>query len=248
MNWSEAAGWNGRELLFAARGAETFMEHQEALHIHAAERYLLGELEGPEREAFEEHFFDCQECSEAVTANAMLADNSRAVFRQREQRRALEAAARRSGRLRDWLALPRLVPALAAMALLVVAGYQQMVTIPGLRQQLTQSNAVQPVAAFALHAESRGAAQVIQAPRGAKHFTIFIDLPAESAPSYQCDILDAAGAVRASVQVTRPPAGDTLDLLLDPARFPAGEYTLVVGNAAAPAGEIGRYAFALQYK
>ena len=224
------------------------MEHQEALQFHAAERYLLGELEGPEREAFEEHFFDCRECAEAVAANAMLADNSRAVFREREQRRALQAAARRSGRLRDWLAVPRLIPALAAMALLLVAGYQRMVTIPGLRRQLAASNAVQPVEAFALRAESRGGAQVIAAPRAAKHFTLYIDLPVESAAAYRCDILDAAGAVRASLQVARPAAGDTLNLLLDPARFPAGEYTLVVHNAAAPAGELGRYAFTLQYK
>ena len=33
------------------------MTHQEAQEAHAPERYLLGELRGPERERFEEHLF-----------------------------------------------------------------------------------------------------------------------------------------------------------------------------------------------
>src|SRR4051794_38028361 len=38
------------------------MEHQEAIKTYAAEGYLLGELTEAEREAFEQHFADCESC------------------------------------------------------------------------------------------------------------------------------------------------------------------------------------------
>ena len=35
------------------------MDHSEAVQLMATERYLLGELSPDQREAFEEHFFEC---------------------------------------------------------------------------------------------------------------------------------------------------------------------------------------------
>lgn len=39
----------------------------------AAERYILGEMDGRERDAFEEHFFDCSECATAVRDTVKIA-------------------------------------------------------------------------------------------------------------------------------------------------------------------------------
>src|SRR5690348_12606740 len=39
------------------------MDHNEAIQQMLAERYLLGELTAEQRDAFEEHAFDCRECS-----------------------------------------------------------------------------------------------------------------------------------------------------------------------------------------
>lgn len=61
------------------------MDHAEAARKLAAEQYLLGELSGPEREEFEEHFFDCPECVEALEMGAGFIENARAVFREDRQ-------------------------------------------------------------------------------------------------------------------------------------------------------------------
>jgi len=37
------------------------MDHNEAIQLQAAEKYVLGELRRPCAMKFEEHFFDCQE-------------------------------------------------------------------------------------------------------------------------------------------------------------------------------------------
>jgi hypothetical protein len=38
------------------------IDHQDAVKSLMAERYLLGELNAGEREAYEEHFFSCDAC------------------------------------------------------------------------------------------------------------------------------------------------------------------------------------------
>src|SRR5438270_8453217 len=44
------------------------IDHQQAINKMMAERYLLGELALQERDAFEEHLFDCSACFEQVRA------------------------------------------------------------------------------------------------------------------------------------------------------------------------------------
>jgi len=58
------------------------MDHAEAARKLAVEQYLLGELNGPEREEFEEHFFGCAECVEALELGTGFISNARAVFRE----------------------------------------------------------------------------------------------------------------------------------------------------------------------
>jgi anti-sigma factor RsiW len=56
------------------------MDHNEALQLQAAEKYVLGELSQPLRDEFEEHFFECQECALDVKAAAGFADNASRVL------------------------------------------------------------------------------------------------------------------------------------------------------------------------
>jgi hypothetical protein len=58
------------------------MDHAEAVRKLAVERYLLGELRGLAREEFEEHFFGCPECVEALEMGIGFMKNARAVFNQ----------------------------------------------------------------------------------------------------------------------------------------------------------------------
>jgi hypothetical protein len=51
------------------------IDHEEALKTHAVELYLLNELTERERFAFEEHYFECQTCAEAVEAGQIFSHN-----------------------------------------------------------------------------------------------------------------------------------------------------------------------------
>lgn len=57
------------------------MNHEEALQLEAAEKYVLGELSQSLRDQFEKHFFECQECAFDVKATAGFVDNVRNVLR-----------------------------------------------------------------------------------------------------------------------------------------------------------------------
>ena len=54
-------------------------EHLAAVDSQAAERYILDELEPAERDAFEEHFFDCIQCSSDVRDEMKIAAGVRAA-------------------------------------------------------------------------------------------------------------------------------------------------------------------------
>lgn len=100
------------------------MDHAEAARKLAVEQYLLGELSGPEREEFEEHFFRCPECVEALETGAGFMQNARAVFREEQ---ALQPARHKIRWNWAFSTGWRLAPA-AAMAgwtaACVLAGYQ----------------------------------------------------------------------------------------------------------------------------
>ena len=57
------------------------MDHSQALRLHAAEKYLLGELAPEVREQFEEHYFECEECANDVKAGAAFIDCARVSFK-----------------------------------------------------------------------------------------------------------------------------------------------------------------------
>src|SRR5579862_9461649 len=56
------------------------MEHDDAIRLHAAERYVARELSADEQDAFEEHFFDCPECAESVRFELTFRANMREVL------------------------------------------------------------------------------------------------------------------------------------------------------------------------
>ncbi len=59
------------------------MTHQQALDTMAAERYLLDEMTEIEKHAFEEHFFDCDDCAHEVRLGEQIRVEVRSVPRFR---------------------------------------------------------------------------------------------------------------------------------------------------------------------
>ena len=117
------------------------MEHLEAVKLNAAEKYLLGELPAEERDAFEEHYFVCAECATDVKAGAAFIDNAREAMRRAPVNEVVAAPTPAGGW--GWLGWFRPGYAMAAVALLVaVIGYQNLVTIPKMRNETDVAQAL----------------------------------------------------------------------------------------------------------
>ena len=111
------------------------MDHNQALQLQAAVKYVLGELSQVQRDEYEEHYFDCAECAVDIKALATFADTTREVLRrERESQLAKELVPARGGWLR-WLQPVVAVPVFAA--LLLIIAYQNTVTIPQAREEAT---------------------------------------------------------------------------------------------------------------
>jgi hypothetical protein len=231
------------------------MEHSEALQQMIAERYLLNELTPDTREEFEEHLFDCPECALDLRAGAAFVEAAKTQLPSLAV--ALPATApsrsRKPGVQREWW-LSWLQPAFAVPAfasLLLVVGYQNLVTYPRLRAAADQPRLL-PWAP--LHGAMRdGAPLAITADR--RHgVALPVDLPAQSSldayASYSLDLYDPQGKL-AWTGVVAPPSdsgSQRLSLVIPGAMLQSGAYSLVVSGAGAH-GErtvIDRYAFDLR--
>src|SRR3954465_7637824 len=100
-----------------------YMDHEQSINTHAAERYLLEELPPELREEFEQHYFDCPECAEEVLLGFQFDRNLKAVFR--DQARAVDSRWRRP-HIKGWLSW---APIAAGLAIAVFSGYQNAVQI-----------------------------------------------------------------------------------------------------------------------
>ena len=68
------------------------MEHQSAVELRFAERYLLGELSPDETARFEAHFFECAFCADEVRQGARLVANLKAVLQDSIHEQTISAA------------------------------------------------------------------------------------------------------------------------------------------------------------
>jgi hypothetical protein len=175
------------------------MEHQRAVQNLAVESYLLGDMSPSERDAFEEHFFECSLCGEDVRAAAKFMEDARKILGARNlgaeiagedagaddrltTGRPLPGSSRTAktpggGRTPGWLVWLKpqfAVPALAALLLLV--GFQSVRTIPDLRHQLEEAVAPRVVTSIVLRRSVRGDASVLAVPAGAA-VMLTLDLP-----------------------------------------------------------------------
>jgi hypothetical protein len=171
------------------------MTHSEAVETMATERYLLDELTPELRDAFEEHFFECQECAMDVRAGSLFLDEARAQLPQLVAD-AVAPRPRRDQNLerkKPWWALWS-APGFAAPVFAVLLGviaYQNISLIPALR---SAANEARIVPMTMVHAGTRGAEPTpIKADRH-KGALILIDLPMEPVyASYVFELVDAQG-------------------------------------------------------
>jgi hypothetical protein len=191
------------------------MNHEDAAKSMTAERYTLGELEPSERDAFEEHFFECSACADDVRDEARFATGVRT------------AGARvipHTGRFNWW--------AVAASVLAAGLGYQTLVVIPQMAtRRITPVESARVLAAQPLAAESRGSGETVVIARADEPVHLELPFVADTPGPHRGEIRDARGhQVGQSFAV--PETMDTVPLFVPSGILRSGKYTLVIRGAS----------------
>ena len=209
------------------------MDHNQAIQLQAAVKYVLGELSQVQREEYEEHYFDCPECAVDLQALATFADTTREVLRQ-EKANALapERVPAHGGWLR-WLQPVTAVPVFAALLLFVV--YQNTVTIPRLKNSpssaatgiYSQIFLIQPSDTRRGNEASANEAPLEVQPN--EGFLLQLDFnPSSTFPAYLCQLQDSSGRVLQQVTVPPEKVKQELHLAVPAGLLPRpGQYSIV---------------------
>jgi Putative zinc-finger len=218
----------------------TIMDHNEAVRLQAAEKYLLGELPKEQHAAFEEHYFDCSACAEEMKATVAFMGGSRQVAResvpQTVDEKRLVPAASKAGGWFGWLRPAFAVPVFAALLLFI--GYQNGVTIPQLKLASPQTGVGEVAKSFpVLHLDPRGpeAASAKFSVGPQQGFDIDVDITGNSPTGFTCQILDKADNVLIPFQVSAEEAKNTVRFHVPGGSLRPGNYRLVVFAGQAPA-------------
>jgi hypothetical protein len=220
------------------------MDHKDAVRLKATEKYLLNELDPDQLDQFEEHLFDCPDCALDVRAAAMFVEQSKNILSESAVVVPARVATPARGGWFAWLRPAFAVPAMAL--LLVVVGYQNLVTFPHLKQALAQPQAL-PWASVNVGAYG-GGEPLVSAITG-KNFMLFVRIPPDpDCTSYRADLYNPAGKLEWSLAMPATASQDRYPVEVPGANRPAGTYTLAVHGVTAK-GEsrnIGSTSFQLQ--
>ncbi len=217
----------------------------------AAERYLLDELGLDARDEFEEHMFDCPECALDVRSGSVLISDAKV---QLPKLVASTAAARKplaEKRSREWFAWMRPAFAVPVMAaLLIVVGYQNLITMPELRSSAHQPHVVQVAP---LYGATRGGSHVSVNVDPASGVALPIDLPMDSVMgSFTSFVLELSNPQEKVVWTTSlqaaaksTDADHQLSIVVPGGMLENGTYTLTVSgiSASGARNEVARYVF-----
>lgn len=201
----------------------------------AAEGYILDDLEPAERSAFEEHFFDCTDCTADVLDATAVADGLRTKVNN--------VVPFRSRYYPQWAA------AAAAVAVAVGLTYQYAPQIAGLWRHPSNP----PIqTAHATAGEQSIALDSVRAPEtpyvivGKQSVSFDFVIPVtEPHPPYFCVLRDAAGHLIGSTTVkTKNEAANAVSLVIPAGTLHNGNYTLEIrgGEPEIPAA----YHFAVE--
>jgi hypothetical protein len=225
------------------------MDHSEAARLMASEKYLLDELSSAEAEAFEEHLFECRECALDVRAGSAFLEHSKVQLANPSAAPVtVPAGGRESSGWFSWLRPAFAVPAMAI--LLLVVGYQNLVTYPALKGAVAENKAPRILPAASLVSSvTRGAVPSVIAVPSGEPFLLPLDVQSQNSfQSFVVELQNPAGGVEWSLPVSAESVKNTLTIRA-PGVEKAGRYTVVVRgrNAQGENSEVGRYAFDLQF-
>lgn len=243
------------------------MMHAQIDTDETIDRYVRRQLPPEEQDAFETHFFGCDECFEKVQA----AERFRAAIRDASVHGLLDdespAAGAAAGSWWKW-ALTATVAASAALA--VAAGWMYFGELPRLRDDLTRTTAslakerearnalaqsVRPpeeaeanVALVMLQA-SRAAQDPANAilPAGARHLVLWIEIGPSRFRSFRLEVMTPDNrAITSLDRLERGPYG-ALVVNIPADKLPAGNVRFMLsGQDPVPAALVGEYIVSIQ--
>ncbi|MBM3787538.1 MAG: hypothetical protein FJW30_24545 [Acidobacteria bacterium] len=212
------------------------LDHKTAVSNYRLERYLLGELDTEERDAFEEHYFSCPVCAQDVVVAAKFLENAkRPLLRLAAESPApAPSAGTRTEKKPDappqgerwwdrWLALtPKPALAMACMGLLAAVGLQY--AAGGDRPEVTGSYFVTSTR------DAGNVAKQIRVQKGQNKIALLLNRTNPSVARYAF-VLEGPNGVLRTFESDAP--GDTNEVMvLLPVRgLAAGRYTLRVKDA-----------------
>jgi len=224
------------------------MNHQEALREMAVERYLLGELSGTSLDSFEEHLFECPECTMEVRTGVSFIDAARTEL---GAPRGVTAPHRQNARSWTfWFTSPWiLAPALAACLLLLA--FETFVLQPRMKLEVAQAQAPAVLNPLILaNAGPRGdSIPEIAAPEHGS-FVISLDVPATGGfSSYRCSLQGPEGSLLWQTTVSSEQARDALLINMPTDKTKEGLNTFLIqglpanGDANGTLVDLARYRF-----
>lgn len=217
------------------------MDHKSAIKNHTAERYLLGELNDVERDAYEEHFFSCMDCAEEVKLASEFMETAKKVVREELDAPMEKEPLRRSGRPRSfsWESLfqPlfKPLPVLACSLLIAALGfaiYQNR--IANSRLSRTAANSPTPAVAqllapapFLLEEARDGGITIVTVSRK-RAFALQFDIVDSKYDSYRAEVLTQSNVSKASLDISPKESTHPVRMVIPAGVLSTGTYTLVI--------------------
>jgi len=215
------------------------MSHDQAVSSHAAERYIVGELSGAERESFEGHYFDCPDCFEQISVDGRLMGEFLGHARE-----VLDPEPEKS-----WLAqmladLRRPAPVFVSALLLCALGigtYQQV--------QIADARKPKVEASFFVPNDVKGAAKAISVSRKAQLSLRADFTPSSEFSSYRAQIVAESGKVEYVLPLAAGQTGYSITIGLPASSLSAGTHFLVIEGRKSDGSvtELQHGAFDLQF-
>jgi len=224
------------------------MDHECSVRSMAVEKYLLGEFGAAERNAFEEHYFECESCGQDVRLAFEFRDIATAILREEPAPAIRRSPAAAPGRWFAWLNPAMIAPLAASLAMAVWGGYAGFVEMPSLRARIEELNQPQAFQSTAVvPPSSRGDAPPISRSAGPflpLTLAIGVVAPAEK---YECEVRSAAGKVQYRIHVPRLESDANLTLMIPASGMEPGHFEAVLlATSSRATVEIDRYPFVVR--
>ena len=228
------------------------MDHLEAKRIHASEKYVLGELSADQRDAYEEHYFDCAECAEDVKATLTFVSAGREVFREEPVPDAV--APKQPVPRTRWTSWLRPMIAVPAMAVLLLAvGYYSRTSKPQIGVITAPGQTLLSSPSFGLRGgdrlENEKTIVRLQGSDSVQLHFDFVPSQIQNFSSYAGELRDSASRVLLQFNIPPDRVNKEVNLIVPSGLLHSGDYTLAVfGHDASSAARIAvaKFSFAVQ--